>query len=174
MSVQLKVTTEKDFNRLQTKLAQIEGQYPSFLVFTLTTILNQEIVDEIHQKMRSGGVSRKIIDTTFLSTVVQKSNNDITFKIISNFVSDTGFPVARIVENGRRAFTINAPDPTEDRPNPHLKFIKNGTANYVKNVNIPVKPAAKTIQNTINKKIPTVQRRLNQETKKWFRQILLS
>ena len=170
----IRVTTEKDFNRLLTKLAQIEMQYPQFLASALTTIINQEIVDAIHDKMRSQGISRKIIDTTFLSTTVQKSTNDIRFKIISNFVSETGFPVAQIIEHGRRAYTIKAPEPTADRPNPHLKFIKNGNTIFAKKVDIPELPARKIIQSTINKKIPRIQRRLNAETKRWFKGILRS
>lgn len=172
MSIVIK--TEKDINRLETKIGQVEIQYPAFLVSTLTTILNQEIIDEIHNKMRSENISQKIIDTTFLSTQAKKSEKSIIFVVISNFVSDSGFPVARMIENGRKAYIIKAPEPTAERPNPHLTPIIEGQRKFFKQAKIPVMPARKIIQKTINRKTTKVQNRLNRETKRWFKEILRS
>ena len=35
---------------MQSKIAQIQMQYESFSVFALITIINEEIVDKIHDK----------------------------------------------------------------------------------------------------------------------------
>ena len=75
------VKTDKDLLELESKMAQIQLQYEPFTVFALTTIINEEIVDEIHRKMRAKNVSQKVIDNTFLDNNVMIYGNKIFFRI---------------------------------------------------------------------------------------------
>lgn len=169
------IKTEKDIQELQSKVAQIIMQYEAFIVFSLTTIINIEIIDRIHQRMRDNNVSPKVIHETFLDSNVLISGNKFFFKIKSTYVdSDSGFAVAVMIEDGREAYTISAPEPTSERPHPHLTPIINGEQKFLKKVNIPAFPAQKNVKDTVEKYTPKVQNQINKETKKWMSKVLRS
>jgi len=169
------VKTDKDIAELESKMAQIQLQYESFTIFSLTSIINQEIVDEIHNKMRANGVSQKVIDNTYLDNNIILSGNKVFFSIKSTYIDpDSGFAVAVMIEEGREAYTISAPEPTVDRPRPHLTPIIDGTQKFLKKADIPVFPAQKNIEQTITQKTNSVQKRLKTETAKWIKKILRS
>ena len=169
------IKTQKDIQEIQSKVAQIIMQYEAFIVFSLVTIINQEIVDKIHKKMRANNVSPKVIHETFLDQNVRIIGNKFFFKIKSTYQdTDTGFAVAVMIEDGRKAYTISAPSPTEERPRPHLTPIINGEQKFLKKVDIPVFPAQKNVKDTITKNIDKVQNKINKETKKWMSKVLRS
>ena len=169
------IKTQKDIQEMQSKIAQIQMQYESFSVFALITIINEEIVDKIHDKMRAKGVSPKVINQTFLDSNIIILGNKFFFKIKSTYKDpDTGFAVAVMIEDGRRAYTVLAPPPTAERPRPHLTPIIKGKQMYLKKADIPEFPAQKNISNTILGNISKVQNRINKETKKWMSQVLRS
>jgi len=169
------VKTDKDIKELESKMAQIQLQYEPFTVFALTTIINQELVDIIHNKMRAKNVSQKVIDETFLDNNMTILGNSLFFSIKSTYTdSDTGFAVAVMIEDGRKAYTISAPSPTEDRPRPHLTPIINGKQKFLKKVNIPVFPAQRNIKDVITQRTKRVQKRLQIDTAKWIRKVLRS
>lgn len=169
------VKTDKDIQELESKMAQIQLQYEPFTIFALTSIINQEIIDVIHNKMRSKNVSQKIINETFLDTNIIILGNNLFFSVKSTYTDpDTGFAVAVMIEDGREAYTISAPPPTEDRPNPHLTPIIDGEQKFLKKVNIPVFPAQRNIKDTIQQRTKRVQKRLQIDTAKWIRKILRS
>jgi len=169
------VKTDKDISELESKMAQIQLQYEPFTIFSLTTIINEEIVDEIHNKMRANGVSQKVIDNTFLDNNIIISGNKVFFSIKSTYHDpDTGFAVAVMIEDGRKAYTITAPEPTADRPKPHLTPIIDGVQKFLKKADIPVFPAQKNIENTIQQRTTTVQKKLQTQTAKWIRKVLRS
>jgi len=169
------VKTDKDIQELESKMAQIQLQYESFTVFSLTAIINEEIIDEIHNKMRSKNVSQKVIHETFLDNNIIIFENRLFFTIKSTYSdTDTGFAVAVMIEDGRGAYTISAPEPTADRPRPHLTPIIQGEQKFLKKVNIPVFPAQRNVKDTIEKRTKRVQKRLETSTAKWIRDILRS
>jgi len=169
------IKTQKDIQEISSKVAQIQMQYESFIVFSLVTIINEEIIDKIHEKMRSNNVSPKVIDNTFLDRNVRILGNKFFFKIKSTYKdTDTGFAVAVMIENGRQAYTISVPEPTEERPRPHLTPIINGEQKFLKKVDIPVFPAQKNVKDTITQNIAKVQNRINKETRKWMSGVLRS
>ncbi len=172
---QILVKTDKDIQELESKMAQIQLQYEPFTVFALTTIINEEIIDVIHDKMRANGVSRKVIDDTFLDNNIMIIGNKILFSIKSTYQDpDTGFAVAVMIEDGRNAYTIKAPEPTPERPRPHLTPIINGSQKFLKKVDIPVFVAQNNVKNTIQQRTKRVQKRLQTETAKWIRKVLRS
>lgn len=169
------IKTQKDIQEIQSKVAQIQMQYESFIVFSLVPIINQEIVDQIHKKMRANDVSPKVIHETFLDSKVRIDGNKFFFRIKSTYQdTDTGFAVAVMIEDGREAYTITAPPPTDERPRPHLTPIIDGDQKFLKKVEIPVFPAQNNVKDTIIKNISKVQNRINKETKKWMSQVLRS
>lgn len=169
------VKTQKDIQELQSKIAQIIMQYEAFTAFSLTTIINVEIVDKIHKKMRANNVSPKVIHQTFLDPNVMIIGNKFFFVIKSTYQdSDTGFNVAVMIEEGRKKYTIYAPDPTSERPRPHLTPIIEGEKKFLKKADIPVFPAQKNVKSTIDKNIDKVQHMINQATKKWMSKVLRS
>ena len=169
------IKTQKDIQEIQSKVAQIEMQYEAFIVFSLVTIINQEIVDRIHEKMRANNVSPKVIHETFLDPQIRIVGNKFLFKIRSTYKdTDTGFAVAVMFEKGREAYTVSAPEPTEERPRPHLTPIIGGEQKFLKKADIPVFPAQKNVKDTITKNIDKVQNRINKETKKWMSGVLRS
>jgi len=169
------VKTDKDIQELESKMAQIQLQYEPFTVSALISIINQEMIDEIHNKMRGKNVSQKVINETFLDNNIVILGNSLFFSIKSTYRDpDTGFEVAVMIEDGRRAYTISAPTPTEDRPNPHLTPIIDGKQRFLKKVDIPVFPAQQNIKDTITQRTKRVQKRLYVDTAKWIRGILRS
>ena len=125
--------------------------------------------------MRANNVSPKVIHETFLDQQVRIVGNKFFFKIKSTYQdTDTGFEVAVMIEDGREAYTISAPEPTPERPRPHLTPIINGEQKFLKKVDIPVFPAQKNVKDTITQNIDKVQNRINKETKKWMSGVLRS
>ena len=150
-------------------------QYQAFVVFSLVTIINQEIVDKIHQKMRANNVSSKVIHETFLDQQIRIVGNKVVFKIKSIYQdTDTGFQVAVMIEDGREEYTISVPPPTEERPRPHITPIIKGQQKFLKKVDIPELKAQKNVKDTIIKNIDKVQNRINKDTKKWMSKVLRS
>jgi len=172
---QIIVKTDKDIQELESKMAQIQLQYEPFTIFALTTIINEEIVDVIQDKMRANGVSQKVIDETFLDNNIILVENKVFFSIKSTYSDpDTGFAVAVMIEDGRETYTISAPEPTEERPRPHLTPIINGEKKFLKKVIIPTFLPQRNIKDTIQQKTKRVQKRLQIDTAKWIRKVLRS
>ena len=168
------VKTDKDLKELESKMAQIQLQYEPFTVFALTTIINEEIVDKIQDRMRSKGVSQKVIDNTFLDNNIVILGNSFFFRIKSTYTAENGFAVAVMIEDGRDPYTIKAPEPTPERPRPHLTPIIDGEQKYLKKAKIPRFPAQKNVKSVINRRTGIVQRKLDRTTKQWMRKILRS
>lgn len=162
------IKNEKDAIDLESKMAQIQMQYIAFVVSTLTTLLNQIIIDKIQQKMRDAKVSAKVIDRTYLATTAERNGQTITFSIMSDYISDSGFDVARMIEYGRRAYFVK---PVRKK---FLSWIKNGTRFFSKGHKIPQKAALHAIMDTIVSGQPKVQKELNKHTKAWLSEILKS
>lgn len=168
------IKTDKDIKELESKMAQIQLQYEPFSVFALTTIINEEIVDKIQDRMRSKNVSQKVIDTTFLDANIIILGNSFFFRIKSIYKAENGFAVAVMIEDGRDPYIIKAPEPTPERPRPHLTPIIDGEQMFLKEAKIPRFTAQKNVKSTIQRRTGIVQRRLNRETKRWINQILRS
>jgi hypothetical protein len=160
------IQTDKDIQHLEAGLAQIELQYISFVISTLTTLLNEFIIDPIQNKMRRAGVSSKVIDRTYLDVKAEKEFQTISFHIKSDYVSESGFAVAKMIEGGRKAYFI--------RPNKKrfLSWIKQGIRYFSKGHKIPEKKAGMYVFDTIQSGQSKVQKELNKRTKKWFKDII--
>lgn len=171
------ITSFAKLNSVDQNLARVRIQYPGFVDFTLKKILQENIVDVIKRKMKSIGLSDKIIDATFLSAERKKTPSRVVYSVISNYNADTAsgdkFPVAIFIEDGRRAYTVTAPEPTEDRPNPHLGPIeKDGNTFWLKKAKIPRYVGKKFVRDTIKEQLPFVQGIWNDAQNEWISNIL--
>lgn len=158
------------------RLAQIKMQYHGFAVFTLTRLINEIIIDPIQRQMESRNYDRKIIERTYLDSKVEGKGRgtQVTFHVKSDYISETMFPVAVMMEKGRKAYSVKAPEPSPDRPNPHLKFIIDGETKYRKKVKIPRKEGSHIIRDTIRRQKQVLGLRFKQAEKDWFNSILKS
>jgi len=171
------ITSFQKLKTIDQNLARVRIQYPGFVDFTLTEIINTNIVDVIKRKMRSIGLSDKIINATFLSTERRKSPRRIVYSVISNYNADTPdgdkFPVAVFIEDGRRAYVVVAPDPTEDRPRPHLGPIDiAGNTFWLKEAKIPRFVGKKFVRDTIKEQLPFIQGIWNDAQNVWLSNML--
>lgn len=171
------ITSFQKLKTVDQNLARVRIQYPGFVDFTLRKIIIENIVDVIKRKMRNIGLSDKIIDATFLSVERRKSPSRVVYSVISNYNASVPggdkFPVAIFIEDGRRAYVVAAPEPTEDRPNPHLKFEgKGGEDVFRKSVKIPRFVGKKFVRDTIKEQLPSIQGFWNDAQNNWLSNML--
>lgn len=151
------------------KIGFIGQTYNAFIVNELETILNDEIVKPIQQKMASEGFSRKIIDSTRIAkTPVALTPGRITWKIISDYTAINGFPVAVMIEEGRKAYVII---PVKAQA---LHWIDkdSGEDVFSKRSKIPRFRPRKFVQNTIRERKPRVQEKVDLATQRFVDDIL--
>lgn len=131
------------------------------------------MIDPIQRKMENAKFSKKIIERTYLSKEVEGKGRGktVTFHIKSDYISESGFPVAVMMEKGRKAYDVHA---KANRKNPHLKYIdpQTGDAVYKKKVHIPKKEGSKIIKDTINAQKSLFAQKFKFEEREWMRGIL--
>jgi hypothetical protein len=163
------------------RVAQITIDYPHFLEKTLGDLITKHILEKIHKQMRRDGISEKIIESTVSRghdidtgyggfTVTGK--NAVQWNIVSDYKSIDGFPVAVMIEHGRRAFFVKPKEPTKDRPHPTLKYEIDDTVYFSKGHKIPEYRARKYVSETIRKNKKKVQRELSKKTKEFIRTMM--
>jgi hypothetical protein len=167
---QIILKNEKDLHDLDAKFEHISSQYTPFVIFQLTTLINQLIVDPIQKKMREKGISSKIIDNTYLVKQAEQQGQVIRFFIKSDFVAEGGFPVARMIEYGRKAFLT----PRVKRPDITLSWIDKttGKRRFSKQNKIPEYRAWRFIEKGIAEGQPKIQAELNSRSKLWIKENL--
>lgn len=100
------VETTNDAMEMVFRLTRFEMQYPKFARQKAEEIINKEIVDPIRAKMEQKGYSKKIIERVRTKFVAIDTEGFIDFDIISDFETDEGFDVAKMMEEGRVAYRI--------------------------------------------------------------------
>ena len=120
--------------------------------------------------MAKDGISKKIIDSTKLGeSPIPYKKKSIKWSIISDYKSIDGFPVAVMIEHGRRAYFIQ---PRQDRPNATLKFDINNKIFFSKGHDIPAYPAKNFVRDTVRENRKEVKRQLNLKTKEFIRAMM--
>ena len=163
----LKVKSVEDIKRFRTKLQGIKIQFPGFQAFTVRKLGNEMVLDQIHKKMRQNNFSEKIIDGTTIGDIeIFRKKVKMHFK--SEYFSDAGFDVALAREKGTKDHSIDAPEPTPERPNPHLAFEINGKKIYAKHVDVKGLPSLLIIRSTIKQVQSDFIDKYNSEFAKWY------
>jgi len=107
--VKLIVRTPEDITRVQIKLRALKALLPRLEVVA-TERASEDILDEIHSKMKVKNFSKKIIDATFVGKTV-RAGSILKQHFISNYESDTGFDVSVAREEGTRTHIVRPKKP---------------------------------------------------------------
>jgi len=105
-----------DLSRIRFGLGQLQMQFVDFALDLMQAIIEEEIIQPIKQKLRSESYSPKIIAEVRAEVKTRTDNKTITWLIISDFTTPDGFPVAVMIERGRKAYVIFPKPPTQKRP----------------------------------------------------------
>lgn len=87
-----------DIKRLQVKLRALQAVLPR-LQDTATKNAADDILDEIHTKMKQNNFSEKIINATFVGKL-EKFGDTLRQHFISDYESENGFDVSKAREEG--------------------------------------------------------------------------
>lgn len=171
------VKSEEDLLDLETRLAHVQMEYRAFVIDTLVELINYFIVQKIKRKMEDRNFSQRIIDKVRLDEGARKQGDKIKFWILSDAHSSNGFPVAEMMENGRRAYFV------KPRYKQALRFylagikqpnmtIKGDVPVYSKGHMIPALKAYKIVYNTVRQRQPMVQRAFTKRQRQWYREAI--
>lgn len=146
--LKLQLKSIEDVDRFRVHLQGVKIQLPGFKTFIVRQLSTDIILSEIHKRMKAADFDEKIIaGTTIDKITVTKKKARLIFR--SEFFEPTGFDVALGREKGTSKHDIDAPEPTPDRPNPHLMFMINGKKIFTKHVKDNFIPALFVVHNTI-------------------------
>ena len=146
--LRLQLRSIEDVEKFRVKLQGIKIQLPGFKTFTVRQLSNDIILAEIHKRMKAENFSQKIITGTTVDKItITKKKARLIFR--SEFFEEAGFDVALGREKGTAKHDIDAPEPTPERPNPHLMMIINGKKIFTKHVKDNFIPALFIVHNTI-------------------------
>ena len=87
-------------------LTRFEMEYPRFRLDTVTLLLNDVMLTEIHARMRSFYYSPKIIESTRIQNITVDNNGNIDYEIISDYTSEKSFDVSKAREEGTKRHFI--------------------------------------------------------------------
>jgi hypothetical protein len=134
-------------------------QYPRFIREQAAKIADDVILKPLHQRMRSLGYSEKIIAGTTIENIQVARTGSLTFDVVSEYDSDTGFDAAKAREKG----TVDHELPkVEGRT---YSWIVGGFVRaFSKGHRVKGITATNVLQKTVQEKIPEAQARLNQAT----------
>lgn len=158
MSEEVEVKTSDDVMQLVFKLTQFEMNYPRWAQIEALKLVNQEIVDKIRDKMEMKGYSKKITERVRTEFVAIDTDGFIEIDIVSDFEADDGFDVAKMMEDGRKSYTIFP------RIKPLLKWIFQGMWFSKHKVEMPERPGDKFVKDVMDEMEDLVQEKLNDNT----------
>jgi hypothetical protein len=115
--VRIIVNNLEDISRVQVKLRAIKSLLPR-MQEVATERAAEDILDEIHAKMKQNNFSKKIITATFVGKT-EKRGSLIRQHFISNYEADSGFDVSNAREEGTT------------HPNPTFPKKKGGVLRWV-------------------------------------------
>lgn len=162
-----------DLSRIRFGLGMLQMEFVDFALDLMQSIIEEEIVQPIKQKLRSESYSPKIIAEVRAEVKTRTDTRTITWLIISDFTTPKGFPVAVMIERGRRAYVIFPKPPTQRRPRPALKIPTEEGDIFRKKVRMPRLAGNHIVFRTVKKKRNKVRRRFNTEANRFIKEVLL-
>lgn len=163
------IKNKDDAMRLVFNITRFEMQYPRFVQEKIKQIIHEEMLLPIHKAMNDFNYSEKIIKGTTIKNINVSDEGFVQFDVISDYKSESGFDVAKAREEGTKRHFI--------KPlvlGGVLRWIVGGfvvgfsKGHWVKGIT-----RSNVIQKTIKTTFPIVQNRLNQETSKFFKEMIL-
>ena len=147
-------SSKKAFLVLKTQV-----QYPRFLREQAKKIADDVILKPLHSRMKSFGYSEKIINGTTIENFSIGRNGTMSFDVVSDYDSESGFDVAKAREEG----TIDHDLPKiEGRT---YSWIAGGFIRaFSKGHRVKGFTATNVVKKTVQEKISEAQARLNEAT----------
>ena len=148
-----------DFSKRAFVVMKTQVQYPRFLREEAKKIADNVILKPLHSRMKSFGYSQKIIDGTTIENLTIGRNGTMSFDVVSDYTSESGFDAASARETGTRSHFVR---PVNAKA---LSWIAGGfirafsKGHWVRGIT-PTNVVKKTVQ----EKIPEAQARLNEAT----------
>ena len=161
------ITKLSDLDKLEFNLTNLELFRNDHARDTLTTLVNQIIIDEIQSRMRGFGYSRKIIERTFLERMEFLPNGEAQIHIKSDYFSESGFGVSNAREKGTVRHKIEPKSKDGS-----LSFFINGQRVYSKGHFVEGITASHIIENTIQQNTSKVQLEFQRIENQWVSQSL--
>jgi len=143
--------------------------YQAFIVNELHKILEEEVIQVIRDKMLIENFSPKIASSTNLAQSPRgESPGRISWTVISDYTAINGFPVAVMIEEGRKAYVII---PVNAQVL-HWVDKQSGKDVFATKAKIPRFRPRRFVRDTIREKTPIIQQRINDKTKEFVTDIL--
>lgn len=153
------VRSSEDLNRLVFNLVRFEQQGPVFIRNVAEKIAQEEFIIPIKQKMMEKNYSQKIINGTEIKDVTVDGSGFVQVSIISEYVTETGFDVAKAREEGTRDHLVRPRD-----PNGVLRFVlKTGEVLFRKFARVKGIESSHIIRDIVRLRFPIFQQRLTDE-----------
>lgn len=162
------ITKPSDAEKLEFNLAQVELQGRDHALQTLSNLVNQLIIDEIHARMRSANYSQKIIERTFLERIEFVPNGEAEIHIKSDYHSESGFDVSEAREKGTAGHRV---EPVNVEA---LSFLINGHRVFSKGHFVSGIIGSHIMENVIQQNSSLVQSEFQRIENEWINQTLHS
>ena len=162
-----------DLARIRFGIGTLQMEFVDFALDLMQAIIEEEIIQPIKQQLRSESYSPKIIAEVRAEVKTRTDFKTITWLIISDFTTPKGFPVAVMIERGRKAYVIFPKPPSRERPNPALKIPTPDGDIFRKKVKMPRLPGNHIVFRTVRKKRNRVRKRFNTEANRFIKEVLL-
>ena len=104
------ITSKAELQAFQSKIKILRKALPVLQKQALDKTANEDVLEEIHSKMRLNNFSEKIIDATFVGKT-EKFGSIFRTHFISNFVADNGFDVSNAREEGTQDHIVRPKKP---------------------------------------------------------------
>ena len=148
-----------DFSKRAFLTMKTQVQYPRFLREQAAKIANDVILKPLHSRMSDFGYSQKIIQGTTIENIIIGRNGTMSFDVVSDYDSESGFDIAKAREKGTSRHFVK---PVNAKA---LSFIVGGfirafsKGHFVRGIT-----ATNVVNKTVQEKIPEAQVRLNEAT----------
>ena len=152
-----------DVSEFVFNVTRFEMQYPQFRLDTVTKLLHNVMLYEIHQRMKALYFSEKIIESTRIQNInVDDTTGEITYDIVSDYKSEKGFDVSKAREEGTKRHFIA----------PNVKLALSWVAGYIRLFSkghwVKGIRRSNVIKKTRKRMEPKVQKMLNDATDSFY------
>jgi len=138
-------------------------QYPRFVREEAKKIAEDVILKPLHSRMKSFGYSQKIIDGTTIENIIVNRTGTMSFDVVSDYDSESGFDVAK----GREEGTVDHDLPKV--PGRIYFWIAGGFIRaFSRGHRVKGITATNVVQKTVQEKTPEAQARLNEATDRFI------
>jgi len=166
LSEVIPVKSDKDVMDLIFNLTKFEMQYPEWAKRNALLVINEQIVDIIRAKMEEKGYSKKISERVRAEFVTIDTDGYVEIDIISDFETDKGFDVAKMMEEGRKRYW------TEPIKKKAQHWISLGVSFFSRGHWIPMRPGDYIVRDVMDDLEELAQEAMNAKTDEFINRSL--